>query len=180
MPFLNLVSISTGTDSLNDCAIGVLIVFLANHGVIKTYEDIVEAALESRRQVMEELEAEARRYGVTSMEGILESFDPMTVQLGQDMFERLIQKFLPNDEVEFFIYTTERSPGGGNRGKREVRHLVINQGARGRSAYRLGMKTFKNGGAGHYVLLDTDLATTSQVGEALVNDRFKEKTIKLV
>lgn len=158
---ITVTSVSCPTGVNNDCGILTLMQFLGNHGIIKTYDNIVSF-----------VKARMAEFGL--------SYDPQKEQMGEDLFEAALLEFMPEHQIELYklIWRDQR---------REVSLEIINA-KRGRikSQYRLILISswdhkHNTVGAGHYALLNTRLATTAQIINTLTNvgyteDRFAMQT----
>ena len=157
-PLITVTSVSCATSVNNDCGILTLLQFLGNHGIIKTYDDIVSF-----------FKKRMAKFGL--------SYDPQQEQMGKDLFEAALLKFMPEYQVELYKLIW--------RDQRRAVSLEIINAERGhkKSQYRLILISswdHKNNtvGAGHFALLNTGLATTAKIIDTLTNVGYTEDEIQ--
>lgn len=150
---IKLVSVRCKTGKNQDCAILVLLAFISNFRQDLDYKTILESI--------------SRAYADFGLEYTDKE------QIGADMFEGVLKKFLPDTEIEFYniifkpnqqITTTMR---------------LFNRGGKEKTSYRLALlsswdRKQNTVGAGHYVILNTSLASHKEILQQLENRRFEE------
>lgn len=151
---ITVTSVSCKTKANNDCGILTLMQFLGNHGVIKTYDEIVN-------------------FVTLSLADFRLPYDPNENQMGIDLFEGALLKFLPDYQIELYTLIWRDQ-------KREVQVRIINADkGRIKSQYRLILisswdRRNNTVGAGHFALLNTKLATIEQILQTLTKEGYGE------
>lgn len=157
--FLRLVSVrSCDRVRQNDCSVVVLNMLFAQVGIYLDSPEIIHDFIKTR----------LAEFGID---------DGADAQVTKDMVEAIVMHFAPEWSFELYHYTT--LPWDESRGVPRVELEELNSGAAKKSEYRLCLKNTYNPktktyGAGHYVLIDTNYATSKDIMCALKKKEFEE------
>lgn len=155
---IELLSISCSTGKNQDCGILVLEQYIRNFDPEVTYNTIVEFLREHYSNF-------GLEYNVNE-------------QLGADAFEAVLMHFLPNIEIE--LYNIIFKPNK----KIETVLYRLNKGAKNKTEFRLGLKSSWNRalnttGAGHYIILNTTLATSEKIIANLNSGNYEDTNVPI-
>jgi hypothetical protein len=160
---IELLSVSCpSTGKNNDCGILVLEQFIRAHS---RWDDHVSYDI-----ILSYIKEQLAAFGLP--------YDPDQEQMGADSLEGALAHFLPNVQVE--LYNIVSMPGQ----RIEASVKVLNPRGKEKAQYRLALKSSWDArrnttGAGHFVLLNTGLATQDKILAALRNRDFEDTMIRI-
>lgn len=150
---IKLVSVRCKTGKNQDCAILVLLAFISNFRNDLDYETILQSI--------------SRAYADFGLKYTDKE------QIGADMFEGVLKEFLPDTQIEFYniIYKPNQQITATMR--------LFNKEGKEKTPYRLALLSswdhnLNTVGAGHYVILNTSLASSKEILQQLQNRQFEE------